>query len=47
MIREGVDQPMDEVRQALDSLNEAWRTRRFDVLDQFFDDDIVMKGPVI
>jgi hypothetical protein len=36
---------MDEVRQALDSLNHAWRTKRFDVLDELFDEDIVMKGP--
>jgi hypothetical protein len=36
---------MDEVRHALDSLNLAWRTRRFDILDQFFDEDIVMRGP--
>ena len=36
---------MDEVRQTLDSLNLAWRTRRFDDLAEFFDDDIVMKGP--
>ena len=36
---------MNEVRQALDSLNHAWRTRRFDIFDQLFDDDIVMKGP--
>ena len=36
---------MNEVRQALDSLNHAWRTRRFDALGQLFDDDIVMRGP--
>jgi hypothetical protein len=36
---------MNEVRQALDCLNQAWRTRRFDVLGRCFDDDIVLKGP--
>lgn len=36
---------MDDIRQALDDLNQAWRTRRFDALEQFFDEDVVMKGP--
>ena len=36
---------MDEVLQTLDSLNRAWLDRRFGALAEFFDDDIVMKGP--
>ena len=36
---------MNEVRQTLDAINQAWRERRFDTMAQFFDEDIVMKGP--
>lgn len=36
---------MQQVREALDYLNQAWRNRRFDLLEQCLDDDIVMKGP--
>src|SRR5450631_4149684 len=36
---------MQEVRQALEDLNQAWRNKRFDLLEQCFDDDVVMRGP--
>ena len=36
---------VQDVRQALDHLNQAWRDKRFDLLEQCFDDDVVMKGP--
>ena len=36
---------MHEVREVLDSINKAWRTRSFEHLQQFFDDDIVVMGP--
>jgi hypothetical protein len=36
---------MDEIRQALDDLNRGWRDRRFSDLGQFFDENVVMKGP--
>jgi hypothetical protein len=36
---------MDEIRQLLDDLNQAWRDGRFGDLSQFFDENIVMKGP--
>lgn len=36
---------MDEIRATLDSLNRAWREGRFGDLSQFFDENIVMKGP--
>jgi predicted glycosyltransferase len=35
---------MREVREVLDSINQAWRTRSFKNLQQFFDDDIVVMG---
>jgi len=35
----------DEVRQALDAINQAWRDQRFDDLSTLFDEDIVMRGP--
>ncbi len=36
---------MDQVRETLDAINQAWRERRFDDMAQFIDEDIVMKGP--
>ena len=36
---------MQQVREALDHLNKAWRRKRFDQLAECFADDIVMKGP--
>lgn len=36
---------MDQVRQTLDAINQAWKERRFDALNEFFDENIVMKGP--
>jgi ketosteroid isomerase-like protein len=36
---------MDQVRQTLDAINQAWRERRFDALNEFFDENIVMRGP--
>jgi hypothetical protein len=36
---------MDQVRQTLDAINQAWRERRFDVLTGLLDENIVMKGP--
>ena len=36
---------MDDVLQTLASLNQAWRQRRFDDLPQYFDENVVMKGP--
>jgi hypothetical protein len=36
---------VQQVRQALDHLNEAWRHKRFDLLEQCFDEHIVMMGP--
>jgi hypothetical protein len=36
---------MGPVRQTLDAINQAWRERRFDALNEFFDENIVMRGP--
>jgi ketosteroid isomerase-like protein len=36
---------MEEIRNLLDRVNEAWRARRYDELQEYFADDIVMKGP--
>ena len=36
---------MEEVRETLDRLNAAWRERRFDDLNQYLDEHVVMKGP--
>jgi hypothetical protein len=36
---------MQEVRQALDHLNQSWLKKRFDLLEQCFDEDVVMTGP--
>ncbi len=36
---------MDQVRQTLDAINQAWRERRFDALNEFFDENIVIRGP--
>ena len=36
---------MDRVRQTLDAINRAWQERRFDVLNELFDENIVMRGP--
>ncbi len=33
------------VRQTLDAINAAWREKRFDELNLYFDERIVMKGP--
>jgi len=34
-----------DARQTLDSINAAWRDKRFDDLNQYFDENIVMRGP--
>ena len=36
---------MDQVRETLNAINQAWRERRFNALNEFFDENIVMKGP--
>src|ERR1019366_8803122 len=36
---------MDQVRQTLEAINQAWRERRFDALSEFFDENIVIRGP--
>jgi hypothetical protein len=36
---------MDQVRNTLDAINQAWRERRFDALTELLDEHIVMKGP--
>jgi ketosteroid isomerase-like protein len=36
---------MEDVRQTLEALNRAWLEGRFDELKQFFDADVLMKGP--
>jgi|SRR5271166_3432353 len=36
---------MDQVRQSLDAINQAWRERRFEALNELLDKNIVMKGP--
>ena len=36
---------MNQVRQTLDAINQAWRERRCDALNEFFDENIVIRGP--
>jgi ketosteroid isomerase-like protein len=36
---------MDDVRQTLEAINQAWRERDFDALTDLFDENIVLKGP--
>jgi hypothetical protein len=36
---------MDDVRQTMERLNQAWRNHRFEELHEYFDDNIVMHGP--
>ena len=36
---------MDNVLNTLSEINSAWRDMRFEVLSDFFDENIVMKGP--
>lgn len=36
---------MDEIRRTLEELNSAWRNERFEELGQFFDENVIMKGP--
>lgn len=36
---------MTDILRTLSELNSAWREKRFDKLEHFFDPDIVMKGP--
>ncbi len=36
---------MNQVRETLDAINQAWTQRRFDTLTPLLDEDIVMKGP--
>jgi hypothetical protein len=36
---------MEDVRQTIDRINSAWRDERFDDLSQYFDENIVMRGP--
>ena len=36
---------MDQVRQTLDAINQAWRERCFEALNTLLAEDIVMKGP--
>ena len=36
---------MDDIRQTLNTLNRAWQDRKFDVLRDLLDENIVMKGP--
>ena len=38
---------MDDLRQTLDQLNQAWIKGRFEELGAFFDADIVTKGPAL
>ena len=35
---------MEDIRQTLDRLNQAWRHGRFEELRAFFDPDVVTKG---
>lgn len=36
---------MSDVQQMLERLNQAWKSRKFEELHQYFDDNIVMLGP--
>src|SRR5262249_4289479 len=36
---------MSDVLQMLEQLNQAWKSRKFEELHQYFDDNIVMLGP--
>src|SRR5262249_49972052 len=38
-------QALDDILGTLNQLNRAWRERRFEEVADFFDADIVMKGP--
>jgi hypothetical protein len=36
---------LEDARRTLDRINAAWLDRRFDELDRYFDENIVMRGP--
>ncbi|SRR6267154_1389863 len=36
---------MDDIRSTVEGINLAWKEGRFDDLSQFFDENVVMKGP--
>jgi len=36
---------MDQVRETLNAINQAWRQQDFSAMEALFDKDVVMKGP--